>query len=445
MESHKNIFIAPAAVTLYVRVPRGTKRAYYPAVFVNPSRIRERCGLVGGKPEFFESVTYALRFRDPVKGRCWMAVGQEPDAALVAKRHKELELEGIALGIPVAPLPPVERRSTATLTSERFNIGPQKTSTTGRLSICSALDSFLDDAARRNSPRTDMAYRNHLRTFLNSLPSTPPTLYMDELTREDVLHLIDYSREQGHSARTTHNAWRTLRTFLRSQDLGHLIKRGDAPRYTKKAPAAYSVNDLHRLFSACSPDDRLLFEFFLGSGAREGEVTYAAWSDINFDAGLFTIRAKPDLGWTLKDREERSVPLPDQLLDRLKERRSQHMDQRFLFPTATGKPNGHYLRTFKTAALSAGLNCGLCVNKAGQSCSSKPVCRHWHLHALRKTFAFLHHDSGVSARTLMSWLGHADLQTTLHYLAVADVRSKRTRSQVNRSFSMFEEGCTVKC
>jgi site-specific recombinase XerD len=49
----------------------------------------------------------------------------------------------------------------------------------------------------------------------------------------------------------------------------------------------------------------------------------------------------------------------------------------------------------------------------------------------------MHHEAGVSARTLQAWLGHSDLETTLAYLQVADMRSKRTREQVNHSFASF--------
>lgn len=46
-----------------------------------------------------------------------------------------------------------------------------------------------------------------------------------------------------------------------------------------------------------------------------------AWRDIDFQSKTFTITAKPDLGFTPKDFEERSVPLPDALVEALQERR----------------------------------------------------------------------------------------------------------------------------
>jgi integrase/recombinase XerD len=49
----------------------------------------------------------------------------------------------------------------------------------------------------------------------------------------------------------------------------------------------------------------------------------------------------------------------------------------------------------------------------------------------------MHHEAGVSARTLQKWLGHSSLETTLAYLEAADIRSERTREQVNNSFAVL--------
>jgi integrase/recombinase XerD len=68
------------------------------------------------------------------------------------------------------------------------------------------------------------------------------------------------------------------------------------------------------------------------------------------------------------------------------------------------------------------------------------VCSEWGLHKFRKSFSTMHSEAGVSAPTIQRWLGHADLATTLRYLAVADLRSERTRSQVNASFAVLNVG-----
>jgi integrase len=59
------------------------------------------------------------------------------------------------------------------------------------------------------------------------------------------------------------------------------------------------------------------------------------------------------------------------------------------------------------------------------------------LHKFRRTYATLHHENGVPIRTLMGWLGHSDLETTIRYLAAADPGSQRTRALVDKSWKAF--------
>jgi integrase/recombinase XerD len=59
----------------------------------------------------------------------------------------------------------------------------------------------------------------------------------------------------------------------------------------------------------------------------------------------------------------------------------------------------------------------------------------WGLHKFRKTYATMHSEAGVSAPTIQRWLGHSELPTTLRYLARAEMRSERTRSQGNATFA----------
>ena len=65
-----------------------------------------------------------------------------------------------------------------------------------------------------------------------------------------------------------------------------------------------------------------------------------------------------------------------------------------------------------------------------------------------KTFATMHHEAGVSARTIQRWLRHSNLETTLRYLAGADEDSEKTRAQLNNTFSAFARngsGSAVTC
>jgi integrase len=150
-------------------------------------------------------------------------------------------------------------------------------------------------------------------------------------------------------------------------------------------------------------------------------VAHACWEDVNFEAKTYTVREHLEIGFVPKDREEREVPLPDSLVDALKARRRMYPDAKLIFPNKHGRPEGHFLRRLQTIVKNAGL-----VGK-------------YELHKFRKTFATQkHEDAGISPRTLQKWLGHSSLETTLAYLEAADVRSERTREQVNKSFAVWQ-------
>ena len=63
--------------------------------------------------------------------------------------------------------------------------------------------------------------------------------------------------------------------------------------------------------------------------------------------------------------------------------------------------------------------------------------REFKLHKFRKTYATLQHRDGVDTRTIEKRLGHSGLSTTLAYLEGEDVRSERSRQQVNGTFAVF--------
>ena len=66
------------------------------------------------------------------------------------------------------------------------------------------------------------------------------------------------------------------------------------------------------------------------------------------------------------------------------------------------------------------------------TCATDPVCAHIYLHRLRKTCATRWMEHGVPVRTLQSWLGHKELETTTKYLGVMD--SSKLRANVNQAF-----------
>jgi integrase len=324
------------------------------------------------------------------------------------------------------PPPPGRRRSS--------RLGPQRLAHGSRphgLRLDFAISEYLTDVRARRSARA----ADRLAWLFADFRRSCTRRYLRAINRRDLISYLAALRDRGLADRTIFNRISTVLSFLRAFGIEGLLSRRDLPRYTHKSVDSYSETEIAELLSAGDERSRAIFGFFLGTGCREQEVAYMTWNDVDLEQNIVRITAKPQWNWKPKDCEERCVPIPEWLVEKLTQLKSTSSNS-LLFPNQLGQPEGHFLAKLKTAALHAGLNCGHCINKRGKSCKDMPVCNRWSLHKFRRTFATMQHDSGVSARTLQAWLGHSSLETTLRYLRVADLRSDRIRSQVDKTFAV---------
>jgi integrase/recombinase XerD len=423
-------------VRLYVRVRLFDGRHSFVDPSWNKNRtLRQGYALVAGQAEHHPEGIYYLRFLRDDK-RVWQPVGPQADEAQAAMANTVLDLQLIASGRTVPDLTSKAKGEFRASPEDQSRTEPQ-TAEKDRLSLDDAIKAYLSEVFKYKSKRTFAACNNILTQFGLRCDKK----YIGSVERADLLGHISALTAKGLSKRTVYNHIARINTLLKANKIIGLLDRNDMPDYDERAPDAYDSDQLQILFRTAKPEERILFEFFLGSGFREQEVMYCTWKDIDFRGKVITVRSKPDLGFRPKDKEERSVPVPDSLIAALVARRAVSTST-YLFPGPGGKPNGHFLRILKSLALRAKLNCGECVNKQRKSCAKAPVCSEWELHKFRRTFATMHSEAGVSPRTIQKWLGHSDLATTLRYLSVADLRSERTRTQVNHSFAALGVGGT---
>lgn len=74
--------------------------------------------------------------------------------------------------------------------------------------------------------------------------------------------------------------------------------------------AAYNAVEIQALLDATIQKELEVLQFFLFTGAREQEVRFATWRDLDLDARTFTVRENSNLGFTPKDKEEGAIPIP---------------------------------------------------------------------------------------------------------------------------------------
>lgn len=241
---------------------------------------------------------------------------------------------------------------------------------------------------------------------------------------------------------------------MRSQGAEIEMKKGDWPKTIDKKIEIYQPEELKAFFAACNPDERLIFQVFLCTGFREREVATLTWSDIHWKEGKLGVSAKPDLGFTPKSYEERTVPVPMSLIAVLRDRKKTS-NSLLVFPTLP-IPRGRIMAqaTSRTAACSyfarkiafrAGLNCGHCKGeytvyalskgvpakvKRAYKCDKSPRCQNWYLHKFRHTFATNILQS-VDIRSLQVMLGHKNIATTEKYLK--SLRLDQLRERIESS------------
>jgi integrase/recombinase XerD len=321
--------------------------------------------------------------------------------------------------------------------------------------IDEAIASFLTEVEATKGIRTFRQYRAELEWFRRNCRKR----YVAELDRSDAMRLFVVGRKEivdgkPLNQKTINRRVIIMLNAMRGQGAVIEMKKGDWPKTIEKKIEIYQPEELKTFFAACNPDERLIFQVFLCTGFREREVATLTWSDIHWKEGKLGVSAKPDLGFTPKSYEERTVPVPMSLIAVLRDRKKTSNSQ-LVFPTlphptrpdygAGDKPDGRLLIMCKEIAFRAGLNCGHCKGeytayalskgvpakvKRAYKCDKSPRCQNWYLHKFRHTFATNILQS-VDIRSLQVMLGHKNIATTEKYLK--SLRLDQLRERIESS------------
>ncbi len=95
-----------------------------------------------------------------------------------------------------------------------------------------------------------------------------------------------------------------------------------AAAVTRRFVATVDASELYAAAASLDPDTRTAFDLLLVAGLRRGEADALPWAHVDLDAG--TVRVDVTDTFRPKSRESyRTVPLPVDVVERLKERRAQ--------------------------------------------------------------------------------------------------------------------------
>lgn len=382
------------------------KWPFAPVVERNGRIVRDHVW-IRGRDEHHPEGRYYLEWYEAGKRRR-EAIGSF-DRALTAARAKFVELEARKAGLLSVPEP-------------RFRPAPD------RLTLAVAIDEYLEWVKTQRSLRTYRAYRPTLDVQLrDSYTKT----YIDEVTREDILKFMSDCYRSGLGARTVYDKVVVILQLFKRHGKTKLIEPGDWPSYVDVIRPIYETEEIEGMLKHATRDEAILVKFFLTSGMRDREVRYLLWRDLDFRNCLVRVTAKPLWRFHPKNYEERSVPLPNNMVAQLHALKMERdaIAAQLLFPNTKGKPDSLHIDVVKRLAYRAKLNCGQCVTKHGNRCAEGPFCQRFFLHKFRHTFATEHLRHGVDIRTLQTWMGHRDIHSTMVYLK--GIHSKDALAKIN--------------
>ena len=394
-------------VNLIKKIKTASGWRFAPVVPEANGRLKDRVR-INGQIEVHPEGAYYIEWRVGGRRGRRFRTAVARDEAIDQARRKAIELRAIRDGLIAGPEPEPE-------------VVPKTT-------IGDAIDAYLRYVKMQRKPRTHLTYRYTLDTLLRAAYKKK---YVEDATRDDVLDFMTYCYELGLGARTVYDKVVTVLQLFKKHGRTGLMEKGDWPKYVDAIRPIYEPEELIAMFNVATDDEADLLKFILGSGFRDQELRYVAYLDLDFRHHLARVTAKAKWGFTPKNWEERTVPLPAGLMERLRKRkeRKQARPHDLVFGNTKGRPDSEMDMVVKRVAERAGLNCGQCVTEHNNKCAEGPYCMNFFLHKFRHTFATNHLRDGVDIRTVQNWLGHRDIQSTMVYLK--GVRSKDAAMKVN--------------
>jgi integrase/recombinase XerD len=364
-------------VSILKRVKVNGMPKYCPTIDTSNGKIRADVVVVNGQAERHPEGTFYLSFYEGKK-QIRVAVGTQVSEAVLARECKEAELKARNAGVEVV-----------------------ETDEKGKRSLAFAIDEYLAEAKLTKKKKTFQAYTTALAYFKESCHK----VYVTDVDRRDLLKFAAYLRdEKDQSPRSVANKFDIVTFMLKANGISGLVKGKERPQYTEEVPEIYEDEELKKFFEACDEDERLWFTFFLLTGMREQEVMHAYWSDVSFAYKIIRVTHKPDRGWTPKAYKEREIPLYPELAELLKARKEKVKGTKcpLIFPTSGCNVKMNFLDDLKAVAERVELN----------------KEKFW-LHKFRATFATRCLWAGIDLRTVQSYLGHSDMESTMRYLKPA--------------------------
>jgi integrase len=270
------------------------------------------------------------------------------------------------------------------------------------------MERFLrEHVTRKASQRSYIGYTKRLRGFFGDgtpLASISPRLIVEYKNQlfADELAPASVNRHLATLKKAFNLAVREWEWCQRNPVLSVSMERESNGR-----DRWLTVEEEHRLLTACGPWLRDLVQFALGTGMRMGEILSLSWRGVDFTRRTVML-------FHSKNGERRTIPLNHTILSLMKAKKEEtHFIKQptgnviplngenpgdLVFRSKAGTPieSGHLRRSFRLALKKAGIE-------------------DFHFHDLRHTFATRLVQAGIELYKVQRLLGHKSPMMTQRY------------------------------
>jgi integrase len=385
------------------KTEKGWRRC--PVVFGKNGRLKVNAVMVDGHEEVHTEGEYQINYYSGGR-QIWKPVGTDPAEALAALDRQQNILEAKAKGVEV-----VEPKS--------------------RLTVGAAIQLWEERLEKlvAGGNRKQATFDDH-KLALRDFQAVCKKTYLDDINADDILSFNAYVKgraneltgRKGLSSTTVFNRCMRIITFLKFHGIRNILPTNQWPKVVQQSPEAYEEDELKKFFKQCTPEQGLVYETFLKTGMREEELKFLHWDDMDLKRHALDVKAKPEYEFTTKTWEERTITLPNDLVEKLKAWKEKRGKGPLVFPTSGNRANHKLLQSLKRIVKRAGLNCGNC-----STCKERQECERWYLHKFRATYATMLLRAGFEIVDVQHALGHKDIASTMRYLALAGHEKMKPR------------------
>lgn len=281
-----------------------------------------------------------------------------------------------------------------------------RTINAARDSLRQAIQHYIEN---RKQHRKYEAAEN-ARHVLNEFATICPVESVKLIRLEHLSAFCAALHERGQSDRTVSNKYNRLRSFLKFAGRDIKLSKDDRPKFEKKLPTIYTKEETDSLLANADEYMQVAISLGLRLGLREQEMMHAEWGDVDRAHKVFRVQSKPHYGFTVKDKEQREVPIPTAVLTLLSTWHKKRPNTTLILGIGKkhDRANGHLLRWLQRVAKHAGIADAT-------------------LHRLRRTYMTTLLRNGVDIRSAQAFAGHSDLQSTMRYLTPASAKEMQEK------------------